>query len=750
MDIFKLLKTLNSAQSSWQVSLAIVLALISGFLPLATPLSLVILFIAFAINIPLGIYFFLSVVFGGVALALDPVFAALGLSILSAPALESTFTAMYNYAPTLWTSYNYTILMGSLVLSLPLALTLFPILTKIIDKYRDVLEAKFKESKFFSWLNPYTEDKLKAKPGLVRLWAAGLFSGVVAAIVALVLLLLDPAIKYALELSLSKATQRVVQIDTVSSTILDAELKIQNISFLSNKKGNDDINIDTILLKLNMDHLLEKKLDFEIISFGNVRLKQNISQRAEEPEEKAASQELDTQKSSSFETPKLPKAKDLIAKEGLKSVTAAKEIKENVEKITQKWKTLATGSEQRKKIAALKIETNALIKKAKKIKNLAEITDVLEKAQKLKKEAKSLNSEIAQLKKEYKADKTLLTKYAKEIKTLPAQDYKHLLSKYSLDSNGALNIVGTYFSTSLEKYLRMSEEYYGYVKPYISSDDEEEEEKPQERMKGKWIHFASTNPYPTFVIRKLDANIIKDDKNYDLKIKDISNDQKLYTKPITGTLTSTSDAYKSFLVNFEHNTLHTDTVTKVDSKVSGYKLNSLQATKKLSIKSALVGETGSMKITNYTALKANISAQFTKTDLLYAGNSRTDKTVQSILSEVHTFMVASSVGGTLKEPKISLNSDIDKKLKKGLNKQLSKEVQKYKKELKVAINREFKKQVGDLDLGEFADVEKLLNTNAKEGASVENLIKNNISKDAMQKQLGSKSIEKYTKGLKLF
>ena len=749
MHFLKLLKTLNSAQSSWQISLAIVLALISGFLPLATPLSLVILFIAFGINIPLGVYFFLTVFFGGVALVLDPIFAAIGLSVLSAPALENIFTAMYNYTPTLWTSYNYTILMGSLVLSLPLALTLFPILTKIIDKYRDVLEAKFKESRFFSWLNPYTEDKLKAKPGLVRLWAAGLFTGIVAGIIALFLLLLDPAIKYALELSLSKATQRIVQIDSVTSTLLDAKFKIQNISFLSNKKGNNDINIDTILLKLNVDHLLEKKLDFEIISFGNIRLKKNIAQKQEEPKKEMETQKETAHINNSFETPKLPKAKDLIAKEGLKSITAAKEIKENVTQITQKWKDLGVGSEQRKKINSLKVETKALIKKAKKIKNLAEITDILERAQKLKKEAKSFNSEITQLKKEYKEDKKLLTKYAKEIKTLPVQDYKHLLSKYSLDNNGALNIVGTYFSSSLEKYLRIGEEYYNYLKPYIS-DDNEKEEVPQERMQGEWIHFASTNPYPTFVIRKLDANIIKDDKNYKLNIKDISNDQKLYKKPITGRLTSKSDAYKSFLINFEHNTLQADTLTKLESKIDGYKLNSLQATQKFSIDSALVREEGSIKITNYKDLQANISALFTKTDLLYIGNSRTDKAVQSILSGIHTFMVVSSVGGTLKEPKISLHSDIDKKLKQGLNKQLKKEVQKYKKELKVAINREFKKQVGSLNLGQFADIEKLLNTNAKEGLSLQNLIKKNISKDAMQKQLGSKTLEKFTKGLKLF
>ncbi|MEA1983036.1 MAG: TIGR03546 family protein, partial [Campylobacterota bacterium] len=121
-----------------------------GFLPLATPINFLLLFIAFAINIPLAVFFLMSVLFAGLALLLDPVFATLGYEVLNTPALKETFTSMYNYAPTLWTSYNYTILMGSLLISLPLALTMFPILNRLIDKYRDVLEAKFKDSKYFS------------------------------------------------------------------------------------------------------------------------------------------------------------------------------------------------------------------------------------------------------------------------------------------------------------------------------------------------------------------------------------------------------------------------------------------------------------------------------------------------------------------------------------------------------------------------------------------------------------------------
>ena len=210
MDILKLLKALNSAQSSWQISLAIILGMISGFLPLTTPLNFLILFIAFTINIPLGIFFLMSLVFATLGLLLDPVFAMLGYEVLTNDGLSSIFSAMYNYMPTLWSSYNYTIVMGSTIISFLLAFPLFFILNSFIDKSRNYLEAKFKDSKYFSWLNPYSEEKLTKKPGVVRWWGSAIFVVIVGIISTFLLFIIDPIIKFGLEYSLSKATGKTI------------------------------------------------------------------------------------------------------------------------------------------------------------------------------------------------------------------------------------------------------------------------------------------------------------------------------------------------------------------------------------------------------------------------------------------------------------------------------------------------------------------------------------------------------------
>ncbi|MDQ7068826.1 MAG: hypothetical protein Q9M40_13160 [Sulfurimonas sp.] len=75
---------------------------------------------------------------------------------------------------------------------------------------------------------------------------------------------------------------------------------------------------------------------------------------------------------------------------------------------------------------------------------------------------------------------------------------------------------------------------------------------------------------------------------------------------------------------------------------------------------------------------------------------------------------------------------------------------KIPKKLQSEINKEFKKQIGDLDLGEFNDIKKLLDTNTKESNNLENVLKDKISQDELQKQLGSKALDGLVDKLKFF
>ena len=267
MDLWNILKTLNSAQRSWQVALAVSFALMSAFLPLFSFINLFILIIIFSINIPIAIYFLFIALFSLLSVLLGGVIHSIGYYVLSMESLQGVFGDMYNYAPTLWSSFNYTSMMGGFVLSLVLFFPVFFLFRFLVDKYRVSLASKLKNSRWFAWLNPLSEDNQNEKVGIFRLWGGVLVVFIISIIVAFFLLILDPIIKYSLEYVLSKSTNLVVDVDGVESDILNTSLVIKRINVY---EDDSVISINDMLVKLNGERLIHKKIDIEILSFGNI------------------------------------------------------------------------------------------------------------------------------------------------------------------------------------------------------------------------------------------------------------------------------------------------------------------------------------------------------------------------------------------------------------------------------------------------------------------------------------------------
>jgi hypothetical protein len=159
----------------------------------------------------------------------------------------------------------------------------------------------------------------------------------------------------------------------------------------------------------------------------------------------------------------LPKIDTILEKENLSSIKESKLIKQRFKDIEEKWKIIS------------------------------------------KKKPKDLIKNLKHYKKEYKKDKKIIEADLKKIKNLPTADYKHLLSKYTVDKEGMFNIVSTYISEDLASYSKMALKYYEIIKPYLSSDDKDEEIK---RLKGTWIKFKEDAFYPQFEIQKIKLNLV--------------------------------------------------------------------------------------------------------------------------------------------------------------------------------------------------------------------------------------------------
>ncbi|WAJ69687.1 TIGR03546 family protein [Catenovulum adriaticum] len=134
--IAKLFIALNSEDSPKQISYAIALGMIIGLTPLLSLHNLLILLIAFLVRVHLGSFFVGWTLFSILGLLFAPLFASLGQYLLTLPALESTWDALYQFSFMRLAHFHHTTTLGALLVSLVLFFPLVFILNFLIAEYR--------------------------------------------------------------------------------------------------------------------------------------------------------------------------------------------------------------------------------------------------------------------------------------------------------------------------------------------------------------------------------------------------------------------------------------------------------------------------------------------------------------------------------------------------------------------------------------------------------------------------------------
>lgn len=139
----KLFKLINSEQEPHQISLGLSLGMITGFTPTFSLHNLVVLFVLLIIRANISAFIVATALFSLLAFALDPLFHSLGNTLLHLPAMQQTWTEMYNNSFWRLTNYNNTVLMGSLVVSLVAFIPVFLLGNFLIRNYRSRIQARF-------------------------------------------------------------------------------------------------------------------------------------------------------------------------------------------------------------------------------------------------------------------------------------------------------------------------------------------------------------------------------------------------------------------------------------------------------------------------------------------------------------------------------------------------------------------------------------------------------------------------------
>ena len=145
--IAKLLSVLSSDTKPSQIALAVALALLIGFNGFLSIVGLVVILLIFIVRFNISMFLAMSAVFTVLALIVSPLTHQIGEALLTHPALNVTFTNLYQ---TYWfrlDELNHTVQMGELVASLILFIPVYLLSILLVNKYRSSFMAfvnKFK------------------------------------------------------------------------------------------------------------------------------------------------------------------------------------------------------------------------------------------------------------------------------------------------------------------------------------------------------------------------------------------------------------------------------------------------------------------------------------------------------------------------------------------------------------------------------------------------------------------------------
>jgi uncharacterized protein (TIGR03546 family) len=147
--IQSIIKTLHSEGTPGQVGAGIALGAAMGLTPLLNVHNLFVFSLIVLLNVSFGGGMLGWALFVPVGFILDPVFDRIGASLLSAASLRPLWTSWYNAPLVPYTNFNNTVVLGSVVAWLALAVPIYFAARYGVARYRATLGERVRQSRFY-------------------------------------------------------------------------------------------------------------------------------------------------------------------------------------------------------------------------------------------------------------------------------------------------------------------------------------------------------------------------------------------------------------------------------------------------------------------------------------------------------------------------------------------------------------------------------------------------------------------------
>lgn len=520
-----------------------------------------------------------------------------------------------------------------------------------------------------------------------------------------------PLLKWSIERFGSQAAGARVEVDSVSLnlsplgftvenlTVADADKPMQNL--LQFSRANAELELAPLLLGKG----IIRDLSVDGLQFSTARKTSGVLEKAaEEAPAEQASEKTSAEESSMLSSVELPSADDILARESLKTEAAGKNFQQSYS--TNKTQVNDAVAAVPDAAALKRYEDELKTLTSGSFKSLDDFKQRKKQLDELKQRFRQDKAAVAAAKKAIADARADIAEKLTDLKKAPGEDMASIRSKYKLTSEGAANLSSLLFGSQAGEWAQQALYWYEKVKPYLASDEKAEEQAAQQKARnGRFVHFATNNPWPEFLLRHASMTAITSQGNLMITADDVTHQPKVLGKPahvvVNGEALKNVQDLTLDLIADHRKQPGTDTLTLTvkDWVLTGMNLG--VAGTRLQKSSVQVQ---GLAIVSDGQLNAQADAQFGQA--VFSSDSKTTfaRELGSALAKVERFDVRTKAHGKVTSPSVELGSDLDQQLNAAFNARLKDKQAELEQKLQAALDKKLAQYVGG-----YADELKQLN-----------------------------------------
>ena len=244
------------------------------------------------------------------------------------------------------------------------------------------------------------------------------------------------------------------------------------------------------------------------------------------------------------------------------------------------------------------------------------------------------------------------------------------------------------FDEEIKNQFEKYKKYYEQIKPLFNR----EQKVVQKRDDGKYIYFPLKSNLPEFLIKKGTFSILKDNLLINGSFKDFTTNQYLYKKPFILSINTKSEKTGNVVVNASFIETKKINKDKLNLKLDGYSLANKEE-KNFSISNTIINTVIDLNIENKNKINGSQSIVVLSTDIKVPESNKYIVLLNKSLLNTQGIRGDIIIDGTLNNPELKINSNIDRILKEKVKKVLKSQKSVIKDEIKSKAKEKIKNKL---------------------------------------------------------